>query len=78
MNDLSNLQAVNAGMLGRASAARLQQRGMDVADGPGAAACAAPAPMEDAANEEESTTIRQAIDDRSAINVYRAKKSSYI
>ena len=152
VNDLRNLQAMNAGLLGRASAARsttaayhlpmaqpppnypsppppptakskakasggivgffrnwrslvsgpsarsafasasaapvhLQQQGtlnalpegeMDSVDAPGAAASATPAPMEDAANKEESTAIHQTIDDRSATSVYRAKKSSYI
>ena len=84
---VSGPSAHSASASASAAPVHLQQRGtlnalpegeMDSVDAPGAAACSAPAPMADAANEEESTAIRQTIDDRSATNVYRAKKSSYI
>ena len=89
---VSGPSARSASASASAALVHLQQRGtlnalresetpegeMDVVDAPGAAGGAAPALLEDAANEEESTAIRQTIDDRSATNIYRSKKSSYI
>ena len=84
---VSGPSARSASASASAAPVHLQQRGtlntlpegeMDSVDAPGAAAGTAPAPLEDATNEEESTAIRQTIDDRSATNVYRARKSSYI